>query len=79
MLTKPLAMLAAIGLAASPALAQPSAQALSIERAGAAPGDSALDGPSIFPPLLFGLIVIGGVLLAAGVFDGDDGDAPASP
>jgi len=77
MLSKFLALLAAIGLAAGPSLAQPSAQALSIERVGAAPGDSALDGPSIVPPLLFGLIVIGGALLAAGVFDDDD--APVSP
>jgi len=78
MRNRPIALLTAIGLAASPAAAQPAAQALSIERAGAAPGDSRLDGPVLLPALAFGLIVIGGVLLAAGVFDGDD-DAPASP
>jgi len=49
-----------------------------IERAGAEAGDSELTGGSWLPPLLFGLIVLGGILLATGVF-GDDDDRPASP
>lgn len=80
MLGRIVAPLAGIALLAAPAVAQPSAQALSvqpaIERAGASGEDgSALEGGSWIAPLLGGLIVIGGVLLAAGViFDNDDED-----
>lgn len=82
MLSRVLAPLACIALVATPALAQPSAQSLSIqpavERAGADMGDAnALEGGGWIAPVLAAAIVIGGVLLATGVlFDDDD---PVSP
>lgn len=82
MLAKPAALLAALSLAASPALAQPSAQPLSLQpalaRAGAPiQGSSRLEGGNWLPPLLFLAIVIGGVLLATGVIGHND--HPHSP
>jgi hypothetical protein len=75
-----LAALAAIAiLAASPAIGQ-SAAPLSVApavQAGESTEGNALAGGSWLPPVLAGLIVLGGVLLAAGVFDEDD--PPTSP
>jgi hypothetical protein len=75
---KSAALLAALSLAASPALAQASAQPLSIERSGASVQDgNRLDGQSILPAILFLAIIVGGVLLATGVIL--DNDHPHSP
>ena len=78
MLRQSLAFLAAAAMTASPILAQPSAAPLSVDRAGAAAENgSNLEGGNWFPPVLFALIIIGGVLLATGViFDDDDPDSP---
>jgi hypothetical protein len=78
MLRQSFAFLAAASMTASPILAQPSAAPLSVARAGAATeAGSNLEGGNWFPPVLFALIVIGGVLLATGViFDDDDPDSP---
>jgi hypothetical protein len=83
MFGKSVAMLAALSLAASPALAQASAQPLSIQPAlqrSAAPMDdgSRLEGGNILPPILFALIIVGGILLATGVI-GDNNHPPRSP
>lgn len=83
MLGKILVPFAGLSLVASPVLAQ-SAQPLSvqpalIERAGGAEDGSELAGGSWFPPVLFGLIVIAGVLTATGVLFDDDDDVPTSP
>jgi len=83
MFAKSAALLAALSLAASPALAQPSAQPLSIqpalERAGAPiQGQSRLDGGNMIPAILFLAIIAGGVLLATGVL-GDNHHPPVSP
>ena len=82
MFAKSAALLAALSLAASPALAQPSAQPLSIqpavERAGAPIHDgSRLEGGNWLPAILFLAIVAGGVLLATGVIFPDH--HPRSP
>jgi len=66
-----------LALSAAPAAAVPPPSAM-IERAGAAQGDSALTGDSWLPPLLFAAIILGGILLATGVFYNDD-DGPKSP
>lgn len=84
MFARSAALFAALSLAATPALAQPSAQALSIQpavaRAGAdSAGGNALSGENWVPALLFTAIVIGGVLLATGVIGDNDNDQPASP
>jgi hypothetical protein len=83
MLRKSIAFGAALALSASPVAAQPSAHSLSVQpsvqRAGAPGGASHLDGASWFPAALFGLIVIGGVLLATGVLFDDDDETPFSP
>ena len=85
MFSRTAAMLAALSLTASPVMAQASAQPLSIQpaaaaRAGAPASDANdLNGGGWFPPALFALIVIGGVLLATGVLFDDDRDTPASP
>ena len=81
MFSRVFAGLAAVSLAASPTLAQATAAPLSIqpaavERAGAAPGDSQLNGGSWLPPVLFAAIVIAGVLMATGVIFDDDPDSP---
>ena len=83
MFAKSAALLAALSLAASPALAQPSAQPLSlqpaVERSGAPmQGHSRLEGANIVPLILFLAIVTGGVLLATGVI-GDNHHPPVSP
>jgi hypothetical protein len=83
MFRKSAALLAALSLAAGPALAQASARPLSIapalERSGAPiQGENRLEGSSIFPALLFVSILIGGVLLATGVI-GDNHHPPVSP
>ena len=80
MLRKSLAFLAAASMTASPVLAQ-SAAPLSVARTGAAAENgSDLGGGSWFPPALFALIVLGGILMATGViFDDDDDDLPDSP
>ncbi|MGQ0660969.1 hypothetical protein [Sphingosinicella sp.] len=78
-----LAALAAISIltAGAPAIGQ-SADTLSLAnapaaRAGESTEGSALEGGSWLPPLLAGLIVLGGILMATGVlFDDDD---PVSP
>jgi hypothetical protein len=83
MFAKSAALLAALSLAASPALAQASAQPLSLQPSlerSAAPmsGENRLEGQSILPPILFLAIIVGGVLLATGViFDNDH--PPVSP
>jgi hypothetical protein len=84
MLRKSIAFGAAIALSASPVVAQSSAQPLSIQpsvqRAGAPGGASHLEGGNWFPPALFALIVIGGILMATGVlFDDDNDNVPFSP
>ena len=77
------AALAALSLAASPVLAQPSAQPLSLQpamtRAGAPMQDAnGIEGQNVFPVILFVSIIIGGILLATGViFDNDH--PPTSP
>ena len=78
MLRKSLAFLGAVSMAATPVLAQSSAAPLSVARAGATTEEgSDLRGGNWFPPVLFALIVIGGILLATGViFDDDDPDSP---
>jgi len=78
MLRKSLAFMAALSMSAAPVLAQPSAAPLSVARAGAATQDaSELRGGNWFPPVLFALIIIGGILMATGViFDDDDPDSP---
>lgn len=79
MFAKSAALLAALSLAASPALAQASAQPLSIQRSAAPMEDgSRLDGGNILPAILFLAIVVGGVLLATGVI-GDNNHPPVSP
>jgi hypothetical protein len=83
MFAKSAALLAALSLAASPALAQPSAQPLSLqpafERSGAPiEGQSRLEGGNIVPAILFLAIIAGGVLLATGVI-GDNHHPPVSP
>ena len=83
MFAKSAALLAALSLAASPALAQASAQPLSIQPSlerSAAPmqGESRLEGQSIIPAILFLAIIAGGVLLATGVI-GDNDHPPVSP
>jgi hypothetical protein len=78
MLRKSLAFMAALSMSAAPVLAQPSAAPLSAARAGATTQEqNDLTGGNWFPPVLFALIVIGGVLLATGVIFDDDG--PDSP
>jgi hypothetical protein len=71
MFAKSAALLAALSLAASPTLAQPSAQPLSIQPAAARAGAPIHDGSqlqgSILPPILFLAIIVGGILLATGV------------
>lgn len=83
MLRQSITFAAALALTASPVIAQSSAQPLSVqstvERAGAPEGSSHLDGASWFPAALFGLIVLGGVLLATGVLFDDDDQTPVSP
>ena len=83
MLRNSIAFGVAMALSASPVLAQPSAQSLSIqptvERTGAPEGSSQLDGQSWLPAALFGLIVLGGILLATGVLFDDDDATPFSP
>lgn len=83
MFAKSAALLAALSLAASPALAQPSAAPLSlqpaIERSGAPiQGQSRLEGQDILPLILLAAILTGGVLLATGVI-GDSDHPPVSP
>jgi hypothetical protein len=83
MFGKSAALLAALSLAASPALAQASAQPQSIQpalaRSGAPmQGDSRLEGQSILPVILFLAIIAGGVLLATGVI-GANHHPPTSP
>ena len=82
MFGKSVAMLAALSLAASPALAQASAQPLSIQPAlqrAAAPMDdgSQLRGGNVVPVVVFALIVFG-VLMATGVIFKDH-RTPTSP
>jgi len=78
MLRRSLAFTAAMSLAATPVLAQPSAAPLSIERSGAAAeGSSDLrGGADWFPALLFATIIVLGVLTATGVLFDDDPDSP---
>ncbi len=65
--------------AAAPAIAQADAlSAAPAVRAGESTEGSALAGGSWFPPLLAGLIVLGGILTATGVLFDDD-DNPVSP
>jgi hypothetical protein len=83
MFAKSAALLAALSLAASPALAQPSAAPLSpqpaIERSGAPiQGQNGLEGQAILPIILLVAILAGGVLLATGVI-GDNDHPPVSP
>ena len=83
MFAKSAALLAALSLAASPALAQASAEPLSIQPSlerSAAPmeGESQLEGQNIIPAILFLAIIAGGVLLATGVI-GDNDHPPVSP
>jgi hypothetical protein len=62
-------------LRTGPALVDPA-----VGRARGAPeGTSQLAGGNWFPPALFALIVLGGVLLATGVIFDDDDDTPFSP
>lgn len=82
MRSKKLAALAAISIltAGAPAIGQ-TAEPLSVAasaRAGESTDGSALEGGAWIAPVLAGLIVLGGILLAAGVFDDDD-DRPTSP
>jgi hypothetical protein len=82
MFGKSAALLAALSLATSPALAQTSAQPLSLqptlERSGAPmQSGSRLDGQNIIPAILFVAIIVGGILLATGVIGGND--HPHSP
>jgi hypothetical protein len=83
MLARPIALLATLSLAAGPVLAQsapPLSPAPVTARAGAqTAGNSDLEGGGWFPPALFALIVIGGVLLATGVLFDDDDETPVSP
>lgn len=77
-----IALAAALSLAATPAIAQPSAAPLSlqhsVDRAGAdGDGGSSLTNGGWFPPLMFATIVALGVLTATGVLFDDDG--PDSP
>ncbi len=82
MFARILAPLAGAALIAAPAIAQSAAplpaQPAAVERAGGGDGQgSRLEGGSWIAPALAALIVLGGVLLAAGVFDDDD--EPVSP
>ena len=82
MFAKSAALLAALSLAASPALAQSSAQPLSLQpslqRSGAPiQGESRLEGQNIIPAILFLAIIAGGILLATGVIG--DNHHPTSP
>lgn len=81
MFAKLLAPIVGAALVATPALAQSasalSAQPAAIERAGSSGKGSHLEGGGWIAPILAAAIVIGGILLVAGVFDDDD--APASP
>jgi hypothetical protein len=81
---KSAALLAALSLAASPALAQASAQPLSLQPAlerSAAPMESGsrLEGQNILPLILLAAILTGGVLLATGVIGHNDHRPPVSP
>jgi len=85
MVARAIAFLAGFSLAVSPAIAQPSAQALSLGNAptarAAAPTDdeSDLAGGGLIPMLAVVAIIAGGVLLVTGVFGDDDNDNPTSP
>jgi hypothetical protein len=81
MFAKFFAPVAGVALIAAPAMAQ-SASALSVQpvaverAAGGSDDGSQLEGGGWIAPVLAAAIVIGGILLAAGVFDKDD---PVSP
>jgi hypothetical protein len=86
MLKKSLTAIAALGLAASPALAQSSASSLSIQNARASAetaeandvfgGGPVAGGASWILPALVGLAAIIGILALAGVFDDDEAVSP---
>jgi len=84
MLRQAFAYLAASSLAITPVAIQaaqpaPTAAPLSVARAGAdTPGASHLEGDDWLPMVLFGLIVLGGILLATDTWPFDDED-PESP
>lgn len=76
-----LAALAAVAMLStgSPALAQADyyADAPAVRAGESIEGGSALEGGAWIAPVLASLIILGGVLLAAGVFDEDN--PPTSP
>jgi hypothetical protein len=72
-----LAAAAALSIVAVPTVAQASAVALpvaSVERAGAAEGDSEIGGGSVIIAILAAVAVIVGIVIAA-----DGSDSPSSP
>ncbi|GAA4815614.1 hypothetical protein GCM10023232_09250 [Sphingosinicella ginsenosidimutans] len=86
MVARAMLLFAGLSLAVSPALAQPSAQPLSLANAPAARASARThhgsDLAGGFAPAILALAIIaGGVLLAAGVFGDDDRDTghPSSP
>jgi hypothetical protein len=86
MVARAMLLFAGLSLAVSPALAQPSAQMLSLAHAPAARASAQThDGSDLagsFVPAIVALAIIaGGVLLAAGVFGNDDRNTghPVSP
>jgi hypothetical protein len=78
MLKKSLVALAALSLAVSPALAQDSAQSLSVAEASDSDGGLFQPGGAIVAQLVFVTIIILGVLTATGTIF-DDGENSTSP
>jgi len=80
MIKRALAGLAALSLAASPAVAQSAASALSVSAQASASAAETEGGTPIIPPILAGAVVVFGILLATETwpFDEDD-DEPVSP
>jgi hypothetical protein len=83
MFGKSTALLAALSLAASPALAQPSAQPLSLQPAFARAGAS-MQGTNRFShdavvPIVMLVLIVGGILLATHVINKDHHAQTHSP
>lgn len=80
MIRKFLVGLTALSLTASGALAQRPVTALSVQSSTAAATTSeGAGGASILPPILAGVVIVFGVLLATETWPFEDDDEPVSP